>query len=234
MPSDPPKDPTKFTQLDWAKDFLARLGAPDTTENEAAVVTWEMSEGGHFVNNATYNPLNTTQDAPGATSINPKGVKAYPDYETGMAAAIKTISSPNYGYPAIISALRNGNSAPAVLSAIGQSSWGTGAALLFKTLPAGQAAIKAGGSANTAGDPANLAGAVTDATPLPGGDNPLSSLTDLVKLIGTAGAWVANRHNWVRILEVVGGALIILVGLAGLTRDTWQPAAKDAAMAAAA
>lgn len=230
MATAPPADPGKFTQKDWAVDFLTRIGAPTSPGNVAAVIAWEQAEGGHFVNNATYNPLNTTEPAGATKSINSVGVKAYPSYEAGMAATLKTITSPanaGFGYPAIVAGFQR-NDPLGALNALAASKWGTGS-LALKFFPDVSKNLPTMG--NTAGDPANLLGATKDATPGLGlGDNPI---TTLVGFVAHAAAWIANRHNWVRILEVVGGAVAILVGLVALTRDSWAPAASSAAAAAA-
>ena len=65
-----------YTAQSWAVALLDRLGAPTTAQNIQAVTSWEAAEGGHWNNTAYYNPLNTTQDAAGATAMNSVGVKA--------------------------------------------------------------------------------------------------------------------------------------------------------------
>ena len=55
--------------------------------------SWQPYEGGHDKNNATYNPLNTTESWPGARSINSVGVKAFPTEDDGVAAFIKTVQN---------------------------------------------------------------------------------------------------------------------------------------------
>src|SRR5665647_1059129 len=39
----------KITQVTWAQAFLKSLGVPLTADNVAAIVAWEMAEGGHVV-----------------------------------------------------------------------------------------------------------------------------------------------------------------------------------------
>jgi hypothetical protein len=117
-----------LTRTSWAADLLTRLGAPVTTANLTAVVAWEQAEGGHFVNDARYNPLNTTYDRPGDTSVNGVGVRAYRSYESGMRATIFTLQNPRYA--AVVRALRNGTSAERVVRAVVASPWGTTAVAL--------------------------------------------------------------------------------------------------------
>lgn len=112
-------------QQSWAKDFLTRLGKPTTSSNIKAVTTWMAWEGGHWKNTANYNPLNTTLNSSGATSINKVGVKAYQSYEQGMQATLDTIKVNKYGYPQILKALSSGTDTQGVIDAVNSSKWGT-------------------------------------------------------------------------------------------------------------
>jgi len=112
-----------YNQLTWAKALLKGLGAPVTTPNLAALVAWEMAEGGHWNNSAHYNPLNTTWKMPGATSMNSVGVKAYVSWEQGFKATLNTLHNGFYG--GILAALRAGDDAQAVADAVAASPWGT-------------------------------------------------------------------------------------------------------------
>jgi len=114
-----------YTPFTWAQALLQRLGMPVTSSNLAALTAWEMAEGGHWHNSAHYNPLNTTQSEPGATSMNSVGVKAYVSWDQGFAATITTLH--NGRYQAILAALRKGDDAQAVAAAVAASPWGTGA-----------------------------------------------------------------------------------------------------------
>ncbi len=114
----------KVTQVTWAQAFVKSLGMPMTADNVAAVVAWEMAEGGHWYNTAYYNPLNTTQSMPGATIFNSVGVKAYTSWAQGLKASVITIRNGYYG--GILDALRRGNDAQAVADAVAASPWGTG------------------------------------------------------------------------------------------------------------
>ena len=114
----------KITQVTWAQAFVKSLGMPMTADNVAAVVAWEMAEGGHWYNTAYYNPLNTTQSMPGATVFNSVGVKAYTSWAQGLKASVITIRNGYYG--GILDALRRGNDAQAVADAVAASPWGTG------------------------------------------------------------------------------------------------------------
>jgi hypothetical protein len=117
-------DRSNFTPLTWAKALLQQLDMPLTGDNVAALVAWEMAEGGHWHNTAHYNPLNTTQPMPGATPMNSVGVKAYRSWSQGFEATIITLR--NGYYERILAALRAGDDAVEVAHAVAASPWGTG------------------------------------------------------------------------------------------------------------
>lgn len=86
-------------------------------------MAWMRAEGGHWHNNATYNPLNTTQRMSGASSMNSVGVKAYTSWDQGLQATVITLQNGYYGN--ILSALQSGASAQSVANAVVGSPWGT-------------------------------------------------------------------------------------------------------------
>lgn len=114
----------------WADALLNAVGAPDSPENVRAVMAWERAEGGHWANNAQYNPLNTTQAwppppaRPDSWPMNSVGVQAYPSWDEGLAATVATLRYP--AYTGVLAALRAGSCAPCVAAAVGASPWGTG------------------------------------------------------------------------------------------------------------
>lgn len=117
----------------WAIDLLRRLGndAPDAA-TVAFVVAWTVAEDacmsgcGYSSAWERYNPLNTTQTGYGAyATINGDGVKAYPDYESGMAATVQTLS---YSYYTEIVAGLQSNDPERALRGLYGSPWGTSAA----------------------------------------------------------------------------------------------------------
>jgi hypothetical protein len=107
--------------VQWAKDFLTKLGMPVTGPNVQAVTAWEQAEG----TKAAFNPLATTQSGfAGETQFNSVGVKNYTTYQDGIDANVKVIT--NGLYPNIIAALQQGTDSMAVAKAIENSPWGTG------------------------------------------------------------------------------------------------------------
>ena len=117
----------------WATALLQKMGAPVTSENLSAIMTWMKREGGGGTTTgigaagkktAMYNPLNTTLGAPGATSFNKVGVRNYSSWDQGLQATLDTLQGTRgAGYENIMAALKQGNSATAVLQAVQQSSW---------------------------------------------------------------------------------------------------------------
>lgn len=78
-------------------DKLAtRLGVPPGTLAEL-LNQWQPYEGGWTKNNANFNPINTTENMPGASSINSVGVKAYQSLDDGVEATARTLTNGKYG-----------------------------------------------------------------------------------------------------------------------------------------
>jgi hypothetical protein len=132
-------------QTQWATAFLGKVGAPVTASNLQAMTTWMAREGGNWNNNATYNPLNTTQNMKGATSMNSVGVKAYASWDQGLQATVNTIN--NGKYSPVLNALRQGTSAAAVLSAVQDSPW-SGSSHYGGTLASGASSSSTGQTVN--------------------------------------------------------------------------------------
>ncbi len=91
--------------MDWVDAVLAALGAPATPANRRFLETWQRYEGGATANSATFNWLNTTSGSQ-YPAINSVGVRAFPDFATGIGYTASTIRG---GYPTIVRALRAGN-----------------------------------------------------------------------------------------------------------------------------
>jgi murein DD-endopeptidase MepM/ murein hydrolase activator NlpD len=102
----------------WAMDLLGRLGnVQPTGETVAFLEAWHRAEGG----TATFNWLNTTQPAPGATDYNSVGVKNYPDYQTGIDATARTLV--NGFYPRTLAGLVSNQP---IVDDAEMGTWGTG------------------------------------------------------------------------------------------------------------
>jgi hypothetical protein len=133
---------------DWRADLLAGLGNTQPTGDMLHFLeSWHRAEGG----SAAYNPLNTTQDAPGASCYNAEPcVKNYPDYQTGIDATIATLRSDYPGYAEIVAGLQT-NDVERAFNAIVVSPWGTHARLIadvYSEQPAAPQAAPAGRKSN--------------------------------------------------------------------------------------
>ena len=109
----------------WQQQVLRGIRAPVTAQNLRFLNEWHLREGGGDKNNANFNPLNTTQGAPGAGSINSVGVKSYRSGGQGIAATVATLLNGHYGD--IVGGLRSGRATTAQLAnSPSLSVWGTG------------------------------------------------------------------------------------------------------------
>lgn len=119
----------------WSTAFLTQLGQKmgvnlNTPANLEAIGRWAQREGGWKMNDAAYNPLNTTQPMEGSWKMNDlgsgMGVQGYSNFQSGIDATIKTIMSKDgKRYKGILEALKKGDNALRVLDAVGKSPWGT-------------------------------------------------------------------------------------------------------------
>ncbi|WP_028058416.1 hypothetical protein [Candidatus Solirubrobacter pratensis] len=113
-----------YTEATWAAALLKSLGIQQNNDNMQALVGWEKAEGGHWINDARYNPLNTTEPMPGAGNTGLQGdIKIYTSWSQGLQATVKTLNNGRYG--AILKALKNG-SVPDIASAIASTPWNPG------------------------------------------------------------------------------------------------------------
>lgn len=119
-----------MTRGAFFKRFCADMKIPWTEHNRRVFACWAQAEGG----SAHWNPVNTTQDEPGATTFNFAGVKNYPDAETGLRALKKTFSYPGHGYERIVASMRENKPARDTLRLIGASDWGTAGTLGIEVL----------------------------------------------------------------------------------------------------
>ena len=128
------------TRTAWAALLLGKLGYSASRATVTGLVAWMLAEGGWYANGATFNPLNTTEPAPGSTTINSVGVRAYVSLEQGLSATVATLR--NGRYPGVLIVLANGG-APALLAqAVAASPWGTGAGV-FRTIDQAAAEVAA-------------------------------------------------------------------------------------------
>jgi hypothetical protein len=118
---------TKVGQKSFALALLRKLDITPTQTALNALMAWQKEEGGHWLNSAAYNPLNTTYSGGAVATLNgkPDGVKAYGDWESGVNATAATLTGANAkarGYEKIVSALKSGDQTD-IYAAILASQW---------------------------------------------------------------------------------------------------------------
>ena len=119
----------------WARQFLKQQGLPCdyAGENMVAVLSWMRTEN----TRAQWNPLATTlvlKGLPGHIDswVLPNSIANVQQYATfgdGLFACVKTLhdglSTPEFGYQAIINSLKVQNKAETTCAAVHASAWGT-------------------------------------------------------------------------------------------------------------
>ena len=87
------------TRNEWAALFLSYAGWEPSAEKIDALVAQASKENA----GSAWNPLATTEPAPGATDYNAAGVKNYPSEESGLGATLATFV--NGHYPQLVAVL---------------------------------------------------------------------------------------------------------------------------------
>ncbi|MCW2897748.1 MAG: hypothetical protein JWO67_13 [Streptosporangiaceae bacterium] len=188
----------------WPQRLLQAAGLPVTATNVTFLALWSKAEGG----NATYNPLNTTQPAAGASNYNSVGVKNYPNEAAGLQATAATLH--NGRYDQVLAALQKSDM-KAAARAVVASPWGTGPQLLTLVGDAGGNAIPQG---PTGGVATGVANGVADTAK--------ASVKGVSDLVGA----LASRSTWVRVVEVGAGIGMVVLGVVMLNKGTVAGAVK--------
>ena len=100
-----PPPPSNASETFVIRAILARIGAPQTTQNINSMTAWIRHEQTGWPPAARFNPMNTTLNEPGATNFNSVGVKNYTSWAQGIEANAATILG---GYPCLVSRFRSG------------------------------------------------------------------------------------------------------------------------------
>jgi hypothetical protein len=118
--------PGEQTREQWATALLRAVDAPVCGNNLVSLVTWQTAEN----TTAAWNPLATTQPAPGTTDYNSVGVKNYPSSAAGIAATVATLRGGyvTQGYGWILYRLVTCADPAVTAAAIKQSNWCHGCA----------------------------------------------------------------------------------------------------------
>lgn len=184
----------------WAQATLTGIGAPVTPTNLDTLRRWTAAEKPAGMPVQWNNPLNTTQPAPGSTTVNSVGVRSFANLTSGVAATVQTLLNGNYN--SIVSSLRTSKAPeewdPEARRELGV--WGTGVAWLKGAVANVAPQVKVpppGGVAKTLPWPLN------------GAFDPSDLLT--------------------RIALVVLGLVLILIGLGVMFKEPLKVAVKNGA-----
>lgn len=144
------------TPADWAKQFLAGVGAPATATNIDTITRWMNVESGGYnpgSSGGRYNPLNivaTSGDGHSGQGGSQGNIADFPDLQTGVHATVAFFSPKGGNKQAIVDALKRSDQA-ATVAAINAfyASWGGSFSLggsPAETTAAGAGTTTAGGS----------------------------------------------------------------------------------------
>lgn len=105
----------------WSYDLAIATGNTDPSNDIINFISaWQQAEN----TSATYNPLATSQDMPGATIFNSHGVKEYTSRDQGLEATVKTLQADYPGYNYILYGIQT-NDSDLALKGLEMSPWGT-------------------------------------------------------------------------------------------------------------
>lgn len=133
--------------------LLAYLGAPVNQYSDEALSMWAQSEG---MPANSYNPLATLRTGYGEHYQPPYTAPFYPHPYAGLRATGDTLAQSAYGYPAIVTALRDTLGLSGIFDAVNSSAWCQGCQgghypqVLYNAIHAGTGSPPAG---NTGGQP---------------------------------------------------------------------------------
>lgn len=101
------KAPANDSEKAFFTAVLEAIGAPASQANLDSMYSWALREEPTWPPPAAYNPLNTTQNMPGATVLPGVSVpiKQYASAQQGVQATALTLQN---GYPGIVAALKSG------------------------------------------------------------------------------------------------------------------------------
>lgn len=132
----------------------------------------------------------------------------------------------------LLTAQGNANAAHGIYNRQGYNAWSTYKNGAYKAHLNGDGG---GGGIPGAGVVSNVGGAVADGAKAVGGaiTGTAGGIADAAKAFVHGAEWFANRHNWIRILEVIAGLIAVVIGLVIVNRDSIGAGLKEAGKAAA-
>jgi len=199
--------------LDWARALLQALGAPDTGDNEAVILTWMAGEQPPGSPNAAFNPLNIQAHGypgeGGITGTSGSGQFDFADWWTGILNTVGFLTQPRYA--SIVADLRSGAPAAQTLGAIQSSGWasggyGGGLPGLLASIRANWAQYANGKIAGAGGPSGNLG---SGGAPGASGSGQATGLTDSL----LAPFFTGVTRVGVLMLGVVGAVGLLILGV---------------------
>lgn len=199
----------------WEGAVLGLIGAPNTAANRDWLATWHSYEQ----SSAQNNPLNVTAYPPdpitvGLGGINSAGVQSYSSPAQGLQATATFLKMPNYA--PILAALKSGDAYGYSKShssdvAKSLSIWGTRNNFVYiATSGSPQFGSQAGAGTGGIPDIGSAEKAVGSAASSVG-----SAATSTADFLGK----LSNPMLWLRVAEVMGGALLIGLALYLIAKD---------------
>ena len=104
-PPPPGSPPASASETLIIRAILARIGAPQTSQNISSMAAWIRHEQTGWPPAARFNPMNTTLFEPGSTDFNSVHVKNYTSWAQGIEANAATLLG---GYPCLVGRFRSG------------------------------------------------------------------------------------------------------------------------------
>lgn len=229
--SDPRFSTPGYTIVDWAIDLLTGLGIKPTPTRISMLTTWANHESGGYNSGSSgglNNPLNTTertavQGGRTITAISQGGsqgnIQNFGSPSDGVAVQVKNLSASNFGYPAIVAALRAENP-DSFFGAIDSSAFGTHFAghVQLDNGTSGSPSGPSGTSAGGGGIAADLQNSVSDAIagiPFFG-----SVFTGAQATAKFEGQLLGLFVNWRYVVEVMAGLVLMGAGFLIILIDT--------------
>lgn len=223
-----------------------RLGIRETPATVAAFFAWALAEGpiggGAWLYN---NPLNTRKGMPGGMTDRPgTSVPGYTTEAIGIEATARTLEQNNFA--GIRAAFRAGSSrVPGALrgaepsfaeirAAIIASPWAAGHYNNGRSFPAGvNVKVETEKVPKHGGVVGAIEGAVIGGAKA--AYEPVQDVLSFIKFLG----WLLQPGHWIRVAEVIGGAVVVIGGVALIAKDVFgvgipvPPPARKAATVAA-
>jgi hypothetical protein len=214
---------TGLNPASFAASLLKALNIPVTNQRVADITAWETAEGqwgatGEFNAQTMHDPLNTKLMKYGGTPIGGGATNTYPSWQAGIAATRDTLEQSNMA--PILNALKSGGNPNDFNNALHVAPW---AQSLYGGRPIATAVKNPNSnwsSSSTIDALAKDGGLGLVGKALSSGSGIVSNTVSGVDAIGNFTTSLGKWSTWKRVIEVVGGVVLIGAGLVLLTKET--------------